>query len=368
MIKVNLPKDRDQAYSLRVLQVISLIHPMKNLKVLFQYSNIYIYIYLFSFFPIAKKIKSFKNLRGEEHPFNKAPDSFNLHSIHPSESERKQHYHRDNTRKSAKKGIYSNIDMYPYVPLKFFILDTKSGKGKLKSKGNKHKSGGESEKEGVLHHQPVPGSSHHQAVLGSSLHQAVPGSSQYQPVAGSSHYQAVPANSHHQPVSGSGHHQAVPASSQHQALAGSSKDNGNINSNDILAISIEQLFNDPPPPPQKSSPKLVIKTLGKPTLPLTFDMLTDDLLSGLSKTKTTVDRSTLLNLVKQLNLHLVKVEQLFAKKQKDLMSDVSSQWSLLLKTLIYQYSDIPAIRVDQSSQNIYKTLCKSCDKWRTGKK
>ena len=135
-----------------------------------------------------------------------------------------------------------------------------------------------------------------------------------------------------------------------------------------MAISIEQVFNDPPPPPQKSSPKLVIKTLGKPTLPLTFDMLTDDLLSGLSKTKTTVDRSTLLNLVKQLNLHLVKVEQLFAKKQKDLMSDVSSQWSLLLKTLIYQYSDIPAIRVDQSSQNIYKTLCKSCDKWRTGKK
>ena len=49
MIKVNLPKDRDQAYSLRVLQVISLIHPMKNLKVLFQYSNIYIYIY-FPFF------------------------------------------------------------------------------------------------------------------------------------------------------------------------------------------------------------------------------------------------------------------------------------------------------------------------------
>jgi len=135
-----------------------------------------------------------------------------------------------------------------------------------------------------------------------------------------------------------------------------------------LAISIEQLFNDPPPPPQKSSPKLVIKTLGKPTLPLTFDMLTDDLLSGLSKTKTTVDRSTLLNLVKQLNLHLVKVEQLFNKKQKDLMSDVSSQWSLISKTFIYQYSDIPAIRLDQSTKNIYKTLCKSCDKWGTGKK
>ena len=46
MIKVNLPKDRDQAYSLRV---ISLIHPMKNLKVLFQYSNIYIYIFIFLF-------------------------------------------------------------------------------------------------------------------------------------------------------------------------------------------------------------------------------------------------------------------------------------------------------------------------------
>ena len=122
-----------------------------------------------------------------------------------------------------------------------------------------------------------------------------------------------------------------------------------------------QEINSPPPP------KVVIKTLPKQSPPETFQSITNDLLFGLSKTQTKLDKSSLLNISKQLNNHILKVEKIFKKENKALMDEVSSQWSLIIKSFIYQYSNIPPIRLDVPSKEIYKALSKACDKWRQSK-